>query len=181
VVALPLAVVGIGGVLAMVLLHGEQPQKQAARPTEATSRPTLVSVRTTDTVTVPPSSSDSGAAGVEEAGGRQDVQRVPMVVIKESPVQPSTVERHERRDASWRHWPTQTTTPVVITTPVPITTSAPTGTPPTSQTEVSAPVPSSSTVAPEPSTEVPVSTTEPKPEPSPAPVPTTESSSVPAG
>jgi hypothetical protein len=175
VVALPLAVVGIGGVLAMVLLHGEQPQKQAARPTEATSRPTLVSVRTTDTVTVPPSSSDSGAAGVEEAGGRQDVQRVPMVVIKESPVRPTTVERHERRDASWRHWPTQTTTPV------PITTSAPTGTPPTSETEVSAPAPSSSTVAPEPSTEVPVSTTEPKPEPSPVPVPTTESSSVPTG
>jgi hypothetical protein len=128
VVAVPLAAIGLGGVLALVLLQGEQPGEQASgRPVQATSRPTLVSVhRSAATTTVPTS---SGASGPEAPV--EDYEESPAAVrsgprpTAAAPGAPtassSTVEERRRGEPrTHRHRPTPSTSaPSAPSSPAP--------------------------------------------------------------
>ncbi|MFD9734113.1 hypothetical protein [Umezawaea sp. NPDC059074] len=145
--ALPLAAIGLGGALALVVLQGEQPGEGAeVEAVPGVSRPTLVSARrstvaepsVTGSVTAPPPSSSSVEVApveveVREAvrSGPSSVTEVPEVLAAPEAAPESTVEeRRQRGERSHRHRPTRTAPPV---------TTAPDSAPPPTVTPVTTP------------------------------------------
>jgi hypothetical protein len=163
VVALPLALIGLGGVLSLVLLQGEQPGEQASgEVVQATSRPTLVSAHRSEVAV--PTSSDTSVEAVPEEVRREErdaVRSGPGSVATPPPAaapaaEPSTVEDRRRGERSHRrHHPDSAVQPPSATSSAtaPPTTTAPEATP---------------TVEPAPTTSV-------TPDPTPDPVPPTSS------
>ncbi|WP_146174641.1 hypothetical protein [Umezawaea tangerina] len=104
-VALPLAAVGLAGVLALLVLRGEQPGDQAVgQPLQGTSRPTPVSARHPEVAVTPssvPPVADEDVVRLPDVPA--NVRRVPAQAVQALPeappsVQPSTVERRDRRE-----------------------------------------------------------------------------------
>lgn len=126
--ALPLAAIGLGGALALVVLQGEQPGEGAeVEAVPGVSRPTLVSAHrssvaepsVTESVTAPPpSSSVEEIAPVEvevrEAvrSGPSSVTEVPVVLAAPDEPESTVEERRQRGERSHRHRPTRTAPPV---------------------------------------------------------------------